>query len=62
MHRAGGSETPPRTPVCMLMSKGVRRQMSLVQGEGHEGKAACALCRRLETLLKIHCSSFLAVS
>lgn len=47
MHGAQGSEMPPRTPVCMLMSKGDRRQMRLLQGEGQrwrEGKVACALC------------------
>lgn len=53
-------ETPPRTPGCALQSEGKRRQMSLIQGEGqcwHDGKAVCALCQRLETFLKIHCSS-----
>lgn len=45
---------------CTLQREGERRQMSLIQGEGqcwHDGKAACALCQRLETFLKIHCSS-----
>lgn len=53
-------EAPPRSPGCTLQSEGERRQMSLIQGEGqcwHDGKAACALCQRLETFLKIHCSS-----
>ena len=43
--------------------EGDRRQMSLIQGEGQwwrKGKAACALCRSLETFLKIHrCSVFM---
>lgn len=47
----------PRSPEShRLRSQGDRRQMRLVQAGGqwwHEGKAACALCRSLETFLKI---------